>query len=519
MSWLRTLSTRFVVLLLVWSLPLLLYLILGLVALYQAGWLHIVFWTLPPLWLLAWVISKVWAPPKLKASVLSHPLKAPEFWTPHDAAAIELVEQYRSEAPAIDRASIADPNRYFRDAQALADRLARHYHPELTEGAYTSLTVVEILAVIHLSVEDLEQWLLDNIPGSDLATVGHLEQIPALLKAVDVGQTLLFLASAVIHPGKLLSYPLWRKSGSVTVELQNELIRGFYQVYLRQVGYYLIEMYSGRLKGGSRRYRQRFGHMAAAVHVAGGDATLLSGLEDVNTSIAVMGQVKAGKSSLINALMKDKVAAISVLPQTREVQRYDYRLAESHNVLSLLDTPGYSEADVTQRQRNAIKSAAELADIILLVMAANSPARDADVQVVRELANHYREHPHLRPPPIIAVLTHIDLLRPVREWSPPYDWRHPTSEKERSIASAVAYTRELFGDSIAAYACVYTGEIHPPDASVAEEVVPHLVEHLTHGHSAAILKAFYEQLSRDRFQQLARQVVGLLKNIGRSLVE
>jgi hypothetical protein len=66
---------------------------------------------------------------------------------------------------------------------------------------------------------------------------------------------------------------------------------------------------------------------------------------------------------------------------------------------------------------------------------------------------------------------------------------------------------------------VYTGETHAADSSVADEVVPPLVEHLSHGHSAAILKAFYQQLSRQRFQQLSRQLLGLLKNIGRSLVE
>lgn len=519
MSFLRALPTRFVVLLLLWSLPLLLYLVLGLIALYQEGWLPFIAWTLLPMWLLSWLISRYWAPPKLKSSELAQPLTAPEFWTPHDASAIKLVEEFRSQVADVDRESIADPNRYFQDAKALAQLLARHYHQESGSNAYHALTVVEILSVIHLSVEDLEQWLLENIPGSDLATVGQLEQLPSVLKAVDVGQTVLFLASTLMNPARLLSYPLWRKSGRVTIELQNELIRAFYQVYLRQVSYYLIEMYSGRLKGGSRRYRQQFGQMAAAVHASGGDASLLSALEDVNTTIAVMGQVKAGKSSLINALMKDKVAAVSVLPQTRQVQRYEYRLSDSQNVLTLLDTPGYSEADVTQRQRSEIKEAARLADIILLVMAANSPAREADLQVVRELMNHYRERPHLRPPPIIAVLTHIDLLRPVREWSPPYNWRRPTSEKERSIAKAVAYTQELFGEAIAAYACVHTGENHPADASVAEEVVPPLVDHLTHGHSAAILKAFYQQLSRQRFQQLSRQVVGLLKNIGRGLVE
>ena len=519
MNFLRALSKRFTVMLVLWSLPVLLVVVVGGIALVQSGWLTFIAWTLPPLWLLSWIVGKYWKPPKLQKHSFSQPLTPPEFWTPHDAAAVQLVEEFRRQAPDVDRDSIADPNRYFNDAKSLAQLLAKHYHQERAENAFRSLTVVEILSVIHLSVEDLEQWLLENVPGSDLATVGQIEQLPAVFKAVDVGQTLLFLASTIANPSKLLTYPLWRKSGKVTVQLQNELMRAYYQVYLRQVSYYLIEMYSGRLKGGSRGYRRRFAPMAVALHASGGDASLLEELDDVSTTIAVMGQVKAGKSSLINALMKDKVAAISVLPETREVTRYEYRLADSENVISLLDTPGYNEADVTERQRSEIKSAAKMADIILLVMAANSPARDSDVQMVRELANHYRQHPHLKPPPIIAVLTHIDLLRPVREWSPPYNWRQPTSAKEHSIANALAYSRELFGHSMAAYACVYTGETHAADSSVADEVIPPLVEHLSLGHSAAILKAFYQQLSRQRFHQLSRQVIGLIKNIGKSFIE
>jgi predicted GTPase len=519
MNLLRVLPPRIVVLLALWSLPLLLYVVIGLVAIWHAGWLWVIACTLPVLWLLAWATGKWWRPPKLQETSLSQPLTAPEFWTPQDTAAVKVVEDFRQQVSDVDRLTIADPNRYFRDAQTLAQLLARHYHQDSSEHAFHPLTIVDILSVIHLSVEDLEAWTLENVPGSDLVTVGQMEQLPTLMKAIDVGQTALFLASAIMHPTKLLSYPLWRKSGRVTVELQNELCRAFYQVYLRQVSYYLIEMYSGRLRGGSQRYRQRFGHMAAAAHASGGDVSKLAELEVVSTSIAVMGQVKAGKSSLINALMKDKVAAISVLPETREVRRYDYRLTGSDTVISLLDTPGYNEADVTRRQRNEIEVAAESADIILLVMAANSPAREADVQIVRELAEHYQQRPHLKPPPIIAVLTHIDLLRPVREWTPPYNWRQPRTPKEHSIAQAVAYTRELFGDAIAAYACVYAGETHAPDTSVADEVIPRLVEHLSHGHSAAVLKAFYQQLSRQRFQQLAQQVIGLLKNVGRSFVE
>ncbi len=510
---------RTTVLTLLWALPVLFYIVLGAVALWQLGWLRLVMWVLPLLWVVAWVVAKLWKGPKLQQTDRDLPFDAPEFWTPNDRAGMRVVDQFRGEVDDVDRMSIADPHRYINDAQALMQRLALHYHADRGKDALHPLTPIEILAVVHLAVEDLENWLLENVPGSDLATIGQLERIPNLVRAFDLGQTLLFLGSSVLNPARLLTYPMYRGSGKLTKELQDQVVRVFYQQYLRQVGYYMIEMYSGRLTGGSRRYRKHFSHIAGALHATGGDTVLFDSARDIDTSIAVMGQVKAGKSSLINALMKDEVAETSVLPETREVQQFEYPLPGSDKTVVLLDTPGYSEANVTKRQQNEIQTASESADILLLVMAANISARDPDVQVVRGLQQHYEQRRHLRAPPIIAVLTHIDRLRPVREWSPPYDWREPDSEKEKSIAAAVDYLRELFGDSIAGYACVYTGDEHSDDASVADELVPLLIDHLDHGHATAILKAFYKRLSAERLARLKQQTTGLVKQVVRHLLD
>ncbi len=68
----------------------------------------------------------------------------------------------------------------------------------------------------------------------------------------------------------------------MTIEIQNEAMRAFYQHYLRQTSFYLIEMYSGRLRGGSKEYRQKFGPMSEAAHEAKGDHSLLTESEAVD---------------------------------------------------------------------------------------------------------------------------------------------------------------------------------------------------------------------------------------------
>lgn len=514
MNWRHFVRPRTVLLFVLWSLPILFYIGAGIFALYKTGWFYWIVWSLPPMWLAAWLVGRVWKPPKLHQSADRQPLTAPTFWTPHDAAAIAIVEKFRNSVDDVDYQVVTDANRYLVDAQNMAQRLAKHYHADGSDNLLHPLTLVEILTVIHLAVEDLELWVLDNVPGSDLATVGQLQRIPGIVNAFDMAQKAVFVASAVFNPAKLFAYPLWRKSGRVAFELQNELIRTFYQRYLRQLGYYLIEMYSGRLRGGSEQYRAKFGPLATAIHTADGDVSLIDQLKEVGTSIAVLGQVKAGKSSLINALMQGHVVSTSILPETRKVSRHQYAVSGSDNVITLLDTPGYSEADVTHQQKKEIQIAAETADIVLLVMAANVSARDADLKAVQALNEHYVGKRQLKPPTIIGVVTHVDLLRPVREWAPPYDWRAPTGAKEKSMAETVDYIRTVLGDSVTDFVCVYTGQTREPDNSIAEELVPLLVKHLDQGHAAAVLKAFYQQLSRDRFQKLARQVIGLANSVG-----
>lgn len=510
MKLLKLVSLRFCVLFLLWILPATVCLTIACLALYQTGWLGTLAILLPATWLLAWAIGKLWPRPKLHENAPLNPLTAANYWTPRDEAAIQIVERFRVNVADVDPSCLSTPDRYFQDARALMQLLAEHYQASPKGGLLHSLSLVEILTVIHLAVEDTEEWVLQNVPGSDRATIGQLGQIPRLVKALDIGQSAMFLASSIFDPSKLLTYPLWRKASRITHELQNEVLRKYYQHYLRQLGHYLIEMYSGRLQGGSRAYRQKIAE-ASSGSASNDYRRKFEELADVTTKIAVMGQVNSGKSSLINALLNDNVASTSQLPETRVSQCYRLELPNSQSQLQLIDTPGSEQTSASKSQLADIRAVAETADIILLCMAANAPARAADVLLVKQIKEFYLGKPHLKPPPIIGVITHVDLLRPVRQWDPPYDWRQPQSPKEHAIAETVNYCRELFGDRLSAYACVFTGSPQQDSREVFDELVPVLVSHLDRGHAAAVLKAFYKQLSQRRLTQLAKQTLSLLK--------
>ena len=71
--------------------------------------------------------------------------------------------------------------------------------------------------------------------------------------------------------------------------------------------------------------------------------------------------MKAGKSSLINALLGRQQAAVDVLPQTKHVQQYELRVGAENEAgsdqLVLLDTAGYADDGATPEQLREMQEA------------------------------------------------------------------------------------------------------------------------------------------------------------------
>src|SRR5262249_46491915 len=114
--------------------------------------------------------------------------------------------------------------------------------------------------------------------------------------------------------------------------------------------------------------------------------------------------------------------------------------------LALLDTVGYGHSGPKEDQVNATLQASQESDILILVLHARNPARQADLQMLQSIRNWYASHPELKQAPVLAVLTHIDLLSPAMEWSPPYDWQNPKRSKETQIQQSVQVVKEQLGE-------------------------------------------------------------------------
>jgi small GTP-binding protein len=343
-----------------------------------------------------------------------------------------------------------------------------------------------------------------------------LENVPGWWKTLS---NLGMVASVILDPTKLPRHIAMRGASTPLMnQVKSNLLGTFCRFYLQRVGYYLIELNSGRLRGGSARYRQTMDRIdSTSSSPSGTSAAPTAPPEPVTVTIAIVGQVKAGKSSLANCLLGEQQAAVDVLPLTKDVTRYG--LAETAlsdgttNQLVLLDTPGYSDAGMTAAQKEATREAVRQADLVLLVMAATSPAKQADVEMLRELTQWFESQHRLKPPPVIGVVSKVDALSPVMEWAPPYDWEQPTRPKEHSIHEAVRYASEALGSGLSATIPVVTHRESRRVYGVEEWLWPTVALHLDDARAVSLVRTLHQEYDT----QKAGQVVSQLMQVGRRI--
>jgi predicted GTPase len=220
--------------------------------------------------------------------------------------------------------------------------------------------------------------------------------------------------------------------------------------------------------------------------------------------IAVLGAVKAGKSSLVNAMLRAPAATVDTLPVPHIGMRYNMTLAGGQPV-SVLDTAGYGQDGPNETEFAAAAQASQEADLILLVTQATNPGRKADIELLDGLKFYFAERPHLKLPPVVVVVNQIDLLSPKSEWSPPYNWQTGTRPKEANIREAVAAVKEQVGTRAVAVipVCARTGETF----GIVEGLVPVIAVNLDPARGTAVLRAFEAEGAADQFKRLGSQVV------------
>lgn len=339
-------------------------------------------------------------------------------FTERERAASQAIEDL---AERIDTKELVSREALQRLAVSAVETVARKMHPE-EKSPLWKFTVPEALALTERVSVRMNQFVMNNIPLGDRLTVGQLLQIyrwrgaiGVAEKAYDLWRILRFANPVTAISGEVRE----RLSGQLIEGLRSEFTQRLAQAYVREIGRAAIDLYSGRLRPDLDLYTD--------------DAGLQPALARQPLRYFVIGQAGAGRSSVINALLGDIAARVDVIPSAERFTVHTLEL-EDGNEIELVDTPGL---EAQGKGREALLGRLADADALLLVTSAIRPDRSADEIVLREIVSRMREDPARRPPPILTAMTHIDHLRPVKEWEPPYDIDEPKSVKGRSIRDAL----------------------------------------------------------------------------------
>jgi len=458
----------------------------------------------------AYVLAWRW---QKKSRLLPSEPAPPLHWTERDREAWHLVE-----ARAKNRVKQAKPEQftsfalYIETAENLALELARFYHPKATDPV-GALTIPEILTVIELATHDLAEMVDQYLPGGHLLTINDMRRVKKMADWYPMISNVSWLISSIFNPvNTIIRYTASQAGMTFPWQLlQQNVLEWFYIAYVHRLGSYLIELNSGRLGVGAQRFRQ----LQQGLPSAAGEPKVAETVRSMR--FVVMGQAKAGKSSLINALLGQQRAITDVVVATAETAHYDLKPPGIDTRLQVWDTVGYAAAGPKQDQVRATEQAAQNADLIILVLHARNPARQADLDMLEKLHAFFRGHPELRRPPMLAVLTHIDLLSPAMEWQPPYDWQHPERLKEQQIQEAVAAVRDQLGRFLDGVipVCTAPGKI----LGIDEWLFPALAGLFDQAHAVAFLHCLKAEMDTGKVRKVFHQLLMASKELGNAIFQ
>lgn len=122
--------------------------------------------------------------------------------------------------------------------------------------------------------------------------------------------------------------------------------------------------------------------------------------------VSLIGRPNAGKSTLLNALVGQKVAIVADKPQTTRTSIQGVLTLPGQAQIVFVDTPGIHRADtpLNKRMADTVRAALEERDLLLFLADAARPFGEEDrraIEVVRKTST-----------PVVLVLNKVDLVKP-----------------------------------------------------------------------------------------------------------
>jgi uncharacterized protein len=430
-------------------------------------------------------------PPEVQPD-LSWPPQGMQVWKEIE----ELAAHIEGEPIPLDR-----PEEIVFIVRRVLDVAARHYHPR-AKDPWLETPFPDVLRIVELVARDLRRATLGYMPGSHILTIADLRRLQKLAGIAHRSYFWYRIASFVINtPAAFVREARDAVFGELRTMSADTAKRWAVNFFVRRTGYYAIQLYGKHMvlddaQPGDAPLRQ-------SVRDAREEIVRSEALDKEPLRILVVGQMKAGKSSLINALFGEHRAATDVVPRTDRIEPY-VLTREGLTAAIVLDTAGYDVADPRSVLTPVIDQL-HGCDILICVCSAAAAAREADRRFLEALKAEFQRYPDRHLPVVLAALTHIDRLRPVQEWNPPYRLNPPEGPKAEQIADAL---RAVAADLLVPAEdvipiCLLAERIY----NVDEALVPALLERLPAAQRVKYVRCLRQQRDEQYWRRIWEQTV------------
>lgn len=275
--------------------------------------------------------------------------------------------------------SLSDGGALWRLARHTLEAVAKQFHPQ-EEQPLLALTVPHTLLIIERASRELREQVVHSLPLSHRLTLGNLVRARHWQQTAARYHDLYRAGRAIFNPASAVYKELSRAVGAQIMDFGSErLQRWLLQEYVRKVGFYAIELYSGNL-------------LLNAAPV--GDA-------DNPVRLLVLGRAGSGKSSLIQTLAGGTLDATAAQSDGPLI---GHRLhLPDWGDLQVWDTPAWDKLP----RRHARRAVAQ-ADLIVWVSRACATDTDADASQLRRLERWLGERAGQPEPPLLVAWNPAD---------------------------------------------------------------------------------------------------------------